>query len=94
MKCMEIIEIRSNETTRGALVRTLRGIVRDINGGAAGDSVRIWARMNLDSDFSIHLEHSEALRDERGSQTGASLVAALKTFGLVHHSVWMEKTQL
>jgi len=94
MKCMEIIEIRSNEATRGELKRTLHGIVRDINAGEAGDSVRIYLRMNMDSDFSLHLEHREPLRDERGSKTGASLAAALKSFGLIHHSVWIEATHV
>ncbi len=92
MKCMEIIEIRSNETTRDKLAKTLRGIVRDISAGGAAVGVRMYERMNMDADFSIHLEHREALEDERGSRTGASLVASLKSFGLIHHSVWIENT--
>jgi len=47
-------------------------------------------KLVIDTDFSIHLCHDSKKVEDGGSRLGMRLVAALKEFGLVNHSVWLE----
>ena len=49
-----------------------------------------YSRMLIESDFSIHILHDSKEAEAGGSRLGLRLVDALKEFGLVNHSIWME----
>lgn len=52
---------------------------------------KTFCHASLNSDLSIHL-HWESERPEwNGSPLGLHLARALKEFGLIDHSVWVEK---
>jgi hypothetical protein len=44
----------------------------------------------IDTDFSIHLFHDSKKVEKSGSPLGLRLASALKEFGLVNHSIWIE----
>ena len=56
----------------------------------ASERIRIYHREKIDTDFCIILSHTEETVLGEGSPLGLRLTAALKTFGLVNHSVWIE----
>jgi hypothetical protein len=93
MKCIEVIEIRSNESSRKQLHKELQNIAVEINEKRAGKIVRILSHVSMRSDFRIQLEHESLSVGEGGSQTGLRLAMALKEYGLVNHSVWIEQTE-
>jgi len=57
------------------------------------NGVKIYRHAALETDLSVHL-HWESERPERnGSALGLRLAQAFKEFGLVHHSIWVEKKE-
>ena len=53
--------------------------------------LKLYTRMMIDTDVSIHLFHDSNKVKNRGSPLGIRLVSALKSFGLVNHTIWIEK---
>ena len=51
--------------------------------------MKIYCNANIDSDLSIHLLHNSDNANNK-SPLSLQLVSALKEFGLVNHSVWVE----
>ena len=49
-----------------------------------------FSRVSIDTNFSIHIFHDSKKIENSGSRLGLRLAAALKEFGLVHHSIWRE----
>jgi hypothetical protein len=49
-----------------------------------------YSRVLVDTDFSINISHNSKKVENGGSRLGLRLVAALKEFGLVNHSIWIE----
>ena len=54
--------------------------------------IKVYSKLNLDNDFSIHLFDNTNTLEQHGSVFGQHLVSVLKEFGLVNHSMWIEKT--
>jgi hypothetical protein len=53
-------------------------------------TIKAYSHVSINTDFSIHLIHDSEKPEYGGSRLGVNLVAALKAFGLVNHSVWVE----
>ena len=90
MNWLEIIEIRSSKNSKTKLKMQLKGLINEINSKAQNLVIRIYSLATIDTDFSIHLLHDSKEIEKDGSSIGLHLVSALKEFGLVSHSVWME----
>ncbi len=54
-------------------------------------TVKLYTRMMIDTDVSIHLFHDSSKVNSRGSPLGITLVSVLKSYGLVNHTIWIEK---
>ncbi len=52
--------------------------------------IMAYSRALIDMDYSIHIFHDSNKVENLGSPLGARLVKALKEFGLVNHTVWVE----
>ena len=48
----------------------------------------VYSRALIPMDYSIHIIHNHEEVENEGSPLGLQLVAALKEFGLVNHSIW------
>lgn len=90
MRILEIIEIRSHAAGREQLRRELIQFAKEINEAGGGESVRVYARTRVQSDFSIHIESTVGKTTGEGSESGLRLILALREYGLVNRSVWIE----
>jgi hypothetical protein len=89
MKWLEVIKLRSAGKDSELLKEFLLSIDKFSQRGLV--EIEIYHHATLETDLSVHL-HWESERPERnGSDLGLRLAQALKEFGLVDHSIWVEK---
>ncbi len=91
MKWLEIIELRSADCDRGSLESQLQKLIYEVDRETKKQTIKAYSRVMIDTDFSIHLFHDSPDVENNGSSLGLRLTSALKEFGLVNHSVWIEK---
>lgn len=91
MKWLEIIELRSVGSNRELLKRQLKALIDEAHKKAEQQAIKVYNHVAIDTDFSIHLLYDSVKADINGSPLGLQLVSTLKEFGLVNHSVWIEK---
>jgi len=90
MKWIEVIQLRSAEINRNLLESKLNRLIGDADRGSNKQVIMAYSRVLIDTDFSIHLCHDSNEAKHDGSRLGVRIVNALKEFGLVNHSVWVE----
>jgi len=90
MKWLEIIELRSAGGNNRLLESQIQKLVDEICKREENNAVKAYYRLMIDTDFSIHLFHNSKKVEKSGSPLGLRLTSALKEFGLVHHSIWIE----
>ena len=91
MKWIEIIELRSAGNTRKQLEAHLQEFMDQVEKKSEKQKVKLYTRMMIDTDVSIHLFHDSSKVKNRGSSLGIRLVSTLKSYGLVNHTIWIEK---
>ncbi len=91
MKWLEIIELRSTCSNRTFLESQLKGLIDEVNQAARQQKIKVYSHITVETDFNIHLYHDSKEADFSGSPLGQRLASALKEFGLVNHSVWIER---
>ena len=91
MKWIEIIELRSTGNTRKQLEKHIQEIIDQAEKKSGQQTVKLYTRMKIETDLSIHLVHNSSEAKNRGSSLGLRLVSALKFYGLVNHTIWIEK---
>ncbi|MCP5108216.1 MAG: hypothetical protein GY950_32825 [bacterium] len=84
MKWLEIIELRSVGKHQAQVEKGLA----DLTAGAEPE-INVYRNLTVSTDWSIHLHYESNRDDIRESPLGLRLAAALREFGLVHHSVWL-----
>ena len=90
MKWLEIIELRSAGGNNKLLESEMQTLVNEVYERTEQNEARAYCRLLIDTDFSIHLFHDSKEVEKSGSPLGLRLASALKAFGLVNHSVWIE----
>ena len=90
MKWIEIIELQSVDCNRELLESQLQQLINEVEKETNKQTITAYNRVLIDNDFSIHLIHNSKKAERTGSQLGLRLSLALKEFGLVNHSVWVE----
>ena len=90
MKWLEIIELRSADGNRKLLELRLKKLINEIDKEPKKQAFKTYTRVMIDTDFSIHLMHDSIKPEYIGSPIGLRVASALKEFGLVNHSVWIE----
>ena len=91
MKWLEIIELRSVGSNRTLLEQQLHRLIKELEKEAKQQAISIYSRVAIDTDFSIHLLHDSKEAEINGSPLGLQLVLVLKEFGLINHSVWVQR---
>lgn len=88
---LEIIKLRAAGNSPDLLEKiTSSGSAPDQNGLV---KIKYYRHAFLDTDLSLLLEwHTEEL-EKQGSALGLQLAKALKDFGLIDHSIWIEKKE-
>jgi len=90
MNWSEVITVRSTGINVGPLKSALQELVSGVLRSDVSDSIRIYHREKIDTDYCIILCHDGEIVLGEGSALGLRLAAALKAVGLVNHSVWVE----
>ncbi len=90
MKWLEIIELRSVGNNRELLESQLQKLIIEVDKEIKKQAIVAYSRVLIDTDFSIHLFHDSKKAEKSGSQLGLRLASALKVFGLINHSIWIE----
>lgn len=91
MKWLEVIRLRSAEKCLAVLDELLISISKVDQTGLA--EMKVYRHADLETDFSLHLYWDAERMEQQGSTLGLRLTQALKKFGLVDHSVWIEENQ-
>lgn len=92
MRWMEIITLRSIETSAGSGVAALlRQILLPSSSSAQRPvDVKIYHLAELNTDFSIHIHWDGNAGSQVKSPLGLRLANNLKYIGLINHSIWIE----
>ena len=90
MKWLEIIELRSAYGNKKLLESQLETLINEVDKETKKRAIDIYSRVMIDTDFSIHLFHDSKKVENSGSQLGLRLASALKEFGTINHSIWIE----
>ncbi len=88
MSHLEIIQIRTAKTNQKLLNDFLSAWLNQVNESKKTEKIKIYKRINLETDYSIHIE-LKAKTDK--DQIGEKLASTLKEFGIVNYSVWVEQ---
>ena len=91
MAWLEIIEIRSVSSNRELLEAQLQDIIKELSRETNLLTVKVYRHAALDTDFSVQIYHNSKKTDTKCSSICTLLLAALKDFGLVNHTVWIEQ---
>lgn len=89
MKWIELIQLRSAGSNRVILETKLQRLVDEVGSKRKKQVIMAFSRVAIDTDFSIHIFHDAKKVENSGSRLGLRLAAALREFGLVHHSIWL-----
>jgi hypothetical protein len=89
MKWLEVIKLRS----AGGNLELLDELLRPLSGSNQRGLVEMktFRHATLETDASVHLYWNSEMPEPDGSALGLRLAQALKEFGLIDHSVWVEE---
>jgi hypothetical protein len=90
MNGIEIIEIRALHTTKNMLETELQRILSEVEKVSAEFKVKIYSRINLETDFVVLIMNESDLTTGKESQLGILLSEGLKDYGMVNYSKWHE----
>ena len=90
MKWLEVIDLRTANSNRELLESQLQKLINEVDRETKKQAIKSYCRVMIDTDFSIHLFHDSKKVENSGSRLGLRIASALKDFGLVNHSVWIE----
>ena len=93
MKWLEIVEVTSVESNQETLEAYLNMLISAVKKDLQSSLIRVFCKSGLGLNYSIHLYHHTDQIEKDGSLLGAHLSAGLKEFGLVNHSIWLEKQE-
>ena len=92
MNWLEIIELRSVNHDSGTLEKDLMNLMNKMDCEGKPRGIKVYKHATVETDFSVHLYYDTEQTEIRGSKLGLCLVSALKEFGLVNHSIWVERS--
>ncbi len=89
MKWLEVIKLRSAGKDSQLLEELLLSIEKFSQSGLV--ERKKFHHAALESDWSVHLLWESNRPEQNGSSLGLRLAKAFEEFGLVDHTVWVEK---
>jgi len=93
MKWIEIINLRSAGIPTESIKPKIPRSVAEADQSKNLVSVQVYRHATLDTDLSVHLLFESLRPDIQPSALGQRLASALKAFGLVSHSLWIEEEE-
>jgi hypothetical protein len=93
MRWLEFIKIQAAATQGQAVVPKLLDLVSDLKKTPGLVEASVCGHASVYGDFAILLLWDTDQSQRRGSPVGLNLNQFLKKFGLLSHSVWIEKNK-
>jgi hypothetical protein len=88
MTTVEIIHLRSSSEPAEALAERIKeSIWMD---GSNDETITVFRRSGLETDVAVHIRHRQSNGGSGASTLAFNLANALRTFGIVEHTVWEE----
>lgn len=84
----EIVLVRVMGSDRDSIIGKVAETVSEAGGAQNDMSIELYCSMSLPTDFSVHLDYFAPDKNRSPSDIGRRLAEALKSFGLISHSVW------
>jgi len=91
MRWMEIITLRTADTKGKQAAQDLLAQVDRPGADTRQQGFKLYHNAEVETDLSIHIEWNSETNGQGKSPLGVELAHALKGFGLVNHSVWIEE---
>ncbi len=91
MTRLDIIELRTVQKNREAAEAFLTRWQTQVLAERKALLVKIYRQAELETDFSIHVQYDSKTQDADVRILGGRLASDLKDFGLVNHTVWVER---
>ena len=88
MKTLEIVHLRSSSEPVELLSDRIKESIWAEGNGT--EVVTLYRRHGLETDVAVHIRHLQADAAHGPSALAFNLANALRTFGLVEHTVWEE----
>jgi hypothetical protein len=87
---MEIIEIRVQYKAKQKLEKELKNILSELESKTSAEPIRVYKRLNLETDYVILIMSESNSGSVMESQLGIHLNTVLKDYGMVNYSKWTE----
>lgn len=91
-KWIEVIRLRSVGKGSDLLEECLMSLDKSTQSELV--EMKTYRHVNLETDLSIHLHWQTERPEQNGSALGLRIAEAFKEFGLIDHSVWVEKEKI
>jgi hypothetical protein len=91
VKWLEVIKLRAAGKNPGSLEELLRSMSQIKQRGLV--EMQTYRHAALENDLSVHLLWESEHPEKNGSIPGLRLADAFKEFGLIDHSIWIEKAK-
>lgn len=88
MKRLEIIHLRSAGQRSEALIQEIRDSVIRHDPDMV---IRIYQHAAVETDLAIHIRMAEPSANQVDAELGARLSTALREYGMVDYTVWLER---
>jgi hypothetical protein len=85
---IELLEIRLARNLNQRLETEIEHVINDVMKDASGNTMKLYKKANLNSDYLIIIMNTHNIYGNRGSELGQRIKAALSDFGLINHSIW------
>ncbi len=91
MRWIEIIRLRTGPTREKEVASLLLEMTKEVEGTPDLRHANLYRNIAVPSDISLHLSWSGLGLEPRESAMGLRIAETLKAFGLLDHSLWIEK---
>ncbi len=88
MSWLEIIHLRMANHQDEQCNQIVQRLVHEAKRERVCRKIKIYRRVPVDTDLSIHLIHDTQQVERDGSSLGLRIVSALNKFGMIHHTIW------
>jgi len=87
---VETLEIIIAPNLKERFEREIEQVIKDVIKNAPKYSMKIYSKVNLNSDYLIILNSSDKQTVNKSSELGYQIKFVLSAYGLVNYSVWSE----
>jgi hypothetical protein len=91
MQWMEVVKLRIAEKNPESVEKEVVKLIKELGNNGSMKDIKLYRNALVDNDLSVHLLWETDNAEPQGSATGLCLVHVLKEYGLISHSVWVER---